>query len=74
MELTLKAIRTNAGLTQSEAAERVGVSTWTWSNYEKGKTFPDVLIIKKIEKAFAVSYNEINFLPSITVKPYKTII
>lgn len=55
-------------MTQAEAAKAIGVSEFTWSNYEKGKTYPDVLIIKKIEKAFNVSYSDIIFLPQNTIK------
>ncbi len=55
-------------MTQAEAAKAIGVSEFTWQNYEKGKTYPDVLIIKKIEKAFNVSYSDIIFLPQNTIK------
>lgn len=68
MKLTLKALRANSNMTQAEAAKAIGVSEFTWSNYEKGKTYPDVLIIKKIEKAFNVSYSDIIFLPQNTIK------
>lgn len=67
MTMTLKALRANQGLTQEEAAKLIGVTKWTWSNYERGKSYPDVVTIKKIESAFAVNYNDINFLPSITI-------
>lgn len=67
MKLTLKAIRANANLTQEEAAKRIGVSERTWANYEVGKTFPDVPTIKAIEKVFNVKYDDIIFLPDITV-------
>ncbi|QGZ69397.1 DUF1870 family protein [Pediococcus pentosaceus] len=69
MKLTLKAIRANINLNQSEAAKRVGVSTDTWRNWENAKTFPDVEKIKKIENEFGVAYNQIIFLPNDTVKP-----
>ncbi|MDE7051035.1 MAG: helix-turn-helix transcriptional regulator [Lactobacillus sp.] len=68
MKLTLKALRANNNMTQAEAAKAIGVSEFTWQNYEKGKTYPDVLIIKKIEKAFNVSYSDIIFLPQNTIK------
>lgn len=44
MKVTLRALRVMKNLTQKEAAEKVGVSTETWANYEKFKTFPDVLV------------------------------
>lgn len=63
MTMTLKALRANENLNQEEAAKKIGVTKWTWANYENGKSFPDVMTIKKIEKAFKVSYHDINFLP-----------
>ena len=68
MRLTLKALRANQNMTQADAAKAIGVSEFTWSNYEKGKTYPDVLVIKKIEKVFHVSYSDIIFLPQNTIK------
>lgn len=61
MKMTLKALRANKDLKVSEAAKAIGVSEDTWRNYEKGKTFPDVPIIKRIEKAFNVKYSDIIF-------------
>lgn len=62
MKYSLKAIRINSNETQKETADAIGVSPETWGNYEKGKTFPDVPIIKKIEEHFNVSYDDIDFL------------
>lgn len=62
MQVTLKALRANKGMTQEEAAKVIGVSRYTWQNYERGKTFPDVPTIEKIEKKFNVTYNDIIFL------------
>lgn len=67
--LTLRALRANNHLTQKEAAAKIGISEDTWANWENAKTFPDVPKIKKIEEVFNISYNEIIFLPNITVKP-----
>ena len=39
------------------------ISEYTLSNYEKGKTYPDVPVIKRIEKLYGVSYNQLIFLP-----------
>lgn len=71
MKVTLKALRANQQLTQSEAAKLIGVSTDTWRKWENGITFPDVPKIDKIEKMFNVKYDDIIFLVGITVKPYK---
>jgi len=69
MQYSLKAIRINKGETQEEAAKGIGISVETLANYEKGNTYPDVPILKKIEKHYGVKYEEIDFLrPLTTVK------
>ncbi len=62
MKITLKAARVNAGLSQSEAAEKLGISMSTMNNYEKGATFPDVPTIKKMEEVYGIGYDDIIFL------------
>lgn len=64
MRVTLKALRTNMGLTQQAMAELIGVSKETWSNYENYETFPNVPIIEKITRKTGVSYDDIIFLPA----------
>ena len=64
MQLTLKAIRINKNMSQEEAAKLIGISTDTLSNYERGKSFPDVPIIKRIEEVYEVKYENINFFAS----------
>ena len=49
-KMTLKAARINKGLTQQQAADAIGIRVDTLSNYERGKTYPDVVILKKIEE------------------------
>jgi transcriptional regulator with XRE-family HTH domain len=61
MKLTLKAIRVNKNMTQEEAAKLLGISVDTLGNYERGATFPDVPVIKKIEEVYETNYNDINF-------------
>lgn len=68
MNLTLKAARVNKGLTQEEAAKLINVGKDTLGNWERGKTFPDVLHLKQIEKVYGISYDNIIFLPNITLK------
>lgn len=63
MQLTLKAIRINKKLSQEEASKRIGISVDTLGNYERGKSFPDIPILKKIEEVYGVSYDNINFFP-----------
>ena len=59
--ITLKAARVNAGYSQVEAAEKLGVSVYTLSNYERGITFPDIPLLKKIERLYRVPYKDIFF-------------
>lgn len=69
MKLTLKAIRINKGETQKETAKEIGVSVETWANYENGKTYPDIPVIKRIEEHFNIKYDNIDFSrKQITVK------
>lgn len=63
VKLTLKSAREIKGLKQSEAAELIGVSTDTLGNYERGKSYPDVPVLRKIEEVYDIPYNRIIFLP-----------
>lgn len=67
MAITLKSARVNKGLTQAEAAKMLGISTETLSNYERGRSFPDVPVIKRMEDLYDLPYSEIIFCPEITV-------
>ncbi len=62
MAITLKAARVNAGYTQMEAANRIGVSKESISNWERGKSYPDVPQLKKIEELYKVDYKDLIFL------------
>lgn len=62
MKVTLRAARINKSLTQKEAANELGISKDTLAAYEKGKSFPNVRMIEKIEKLYNVTYNNILFL------------
>lgn len=61
MQMTLKAIRVNKGLSQEDAAKAIGISEDTLSNYERGKTYPDIPTLKRIEEVYETSYENINF-------------
>lgn len=65
MKMTLKVARINAGFkTQADAAKELGVSKDTISNWESGKTLPNLRMIPKIEKVYKLSsINQIIFLP-----------
>ena len=63
MGISLKAARINKKLTQKEAALKLGISEYTLGNYENGKSYPDIPILKKIESLYGVSYKDLIFLP-----------
>lgn len=62
MAMTLKAARINVNLKQEDAAKALGITQDTLSNWENGKTFPNVPQIKKIEELYGLPYSEIIFL------------
>ena len=62
MSVTLKQAREMHGLKQSEAAEKIGVSTDTLGNYERGKSYPDIPVLRKIEQLYGVPYHRLIFL------------
>ena len=64
MKVTLKAARTNVGLTQQEAADKIGVTVDTMSSWERAKSFPNALQIRRIEEVYGVPYDNLIFLPT----------
>ncbi|RJK90525.1 helix-turn-helix transcriptional regulator [Lactococcus lactis] len=59
---TLKMLRARDNLTQKEVAKKIGVSEMTYLNWEKGKSYPGVPSILKLEKLFNVAFVDIKFL------------
>lgn len=60
-QITLKAARVNAGLTQSEVAGKLKISTGTLKNWEKGKTFPKQPQIEALCELYSVTYDNLFF-------------
>ncbi|CDA29300.1 helix-turn-helix domain-containing protein [Eubacterium sp. CAG:156] len=60
---SLKNIRELRRMTQAEAAMKLGISVDTLGNYERGKSYPDIPMLRKIEALYEVSYSQIIFLP-----------
>ena len=60
---TLKQAREARGYTQAEAAKLIGVSTDTLGNYERGKSYPDIPVLRRIEEVYGVPYDRLIFLP-----------
>lgn len=62
MAISLKAARVNAGLTQIEAAKKLGVNSTTISFWETGRTSPRTSTFFALCKLYGVDPNDI-FLP-----------
>lgn len=63
LQITLEAARVNAGLTQEEAAKKIGVTRGTVLNWEKGKVIPGIPQMAMLAKVYGISQDNI-FLPS----------
>lgn len=61
VQMSLRALRINAGLTQEAAAKVIGVSVSTLKNWENGKSFPKQPQIMAICEAYKVQYDNIFF-------------
>ena len=61
-QITLKAARVNASLTQSDVADKLGISISTLKNWEKGKTFPKQPQIEALCELYSVSYDNLFFI------------
>lgn len=61
LKFTLKALRINKGYTQEQASNLIGISVETLAKYEKGITYPDIPVLKKIEEVYETTYDNINF-------------
>lgn len=53
-KITIKAARVNAGLTQRQAAKRLGIAYQTLSNYESGASIPRVDMLEKMSKLYCI--------------------
>ena len=55
----IKEARIRTGLTQEQAAEALGVSRQTISNWENEKTYPDIVSVVKMSDLYAVSLDRL---------------
>ena len=62
-KMTLKMARELSGMTQADAANKIGISVDTLGNYERGKSYPDIPVLRKIESVYGIPYNRLIFLP-----------
>ena len=55
----LKELRKESGLTQMELARKLNVKQNTISNWENGKSKPDIITTTKLAEVFGVSTDEV---------------
>lgn len=60
-QISMKAARVNADLSQDEAAKKIGISRATLQNYEAGTTIPDILTARKIGEVYRFPVDYIFF-------------
>lgn len=68
MKITLKAARINIGWTQAKAAEKLGVTEQTLSNWERGISSPSQFNIDVILKVYKIRYDDIEWVPERLVE------
>jgi len=62
LKITPAAARVNAGLTQRDVAEKMGVSTNTVINWENGKTVPSVSMAWRLSELYGIPLDNIFFV------------
>ena len=55
---SFKFYRQKAGLTQKEAADKIGVKDYQLGNYETNRSEPSLEILKKMSKVYSVSIDK----------------
>lgn len=63
LKITLEAARRNAGFTQKEVAEKLGISNKTVGNWESYTTFPTVAQAETLCSLYGIPYDNISFVP-----------
>ncbi|MED9903870.1 MAG: helix-turn-helix transcriptional regulator [Lachnospiraceae bacterium] len=59
IEKKLKAARVSAGLTQEQVAEKIMVSRQTISNWETGKSLPDIVSVMNLSDLYQISIDDL---------------
>ena len=55
---SFKVYRQKAGLTQKEAADKIGIKDYQLGNYETNRSEPSLEILKKMSKVYLVSIDK----------------
>ncbi len=61
LQITLAAARVNAGLTQEQAAQKMGITKQTVSNWEKGSGEPKISQARQLSNIYGVPLDDIFF-------------
>ena len=67
IKITLEAARVNSGLTQKEAAEKVGVSVNTLINWEKNRTAPTIDYAIKLSQTYDIGLDHLIFFKPASI-------
>ena len=59
MKVSIKAMRVNSGLSQRDAAEKIGIACRTLQNWETNKTYPDAMQLMKLCNVYGCSVGDI---------------
>ena len=71
----IKQIRKNAGYTQEQLSELIGIETGSLSTIESGRSFPSLVTLEKISQTLNVELKAFfDFDTSMTIKDMKKII
>ena len=66
-KLYLAQLRGKSRMTQEEVAENLGISKFTWRNWEIGNSAPNLWELQKIKKLFNVALDDIKTSPKNNV-------
>ena len=61
LKITLKSARVNAGLTQKEAAKKLGISNKTLCSWENGISSPTAKKTALLCSIYGIEYDNLNF-------------
>ncbi len=62
----LKALRKSCNLTQQKMATALGIERSTYTYYETGKTFPDIVTLSRIARIFNISADNLLGIAPVT--------
>lgn len=61
VKFSLAAARVNAGFSQKDAANALGISNKTLCSWENYQTYPGADMVQKIVSLYGIPYDQINF-------------